>query len=119
MKSEMESMYSNGVWTLVDPPQGIKPVGCKWIYKRKKGVDGKVKTFKARLVAKGYDQEKGIDYVETFSPITMLKSIRIILSLAAHYDYEIWQMDVKTTFLNGILDEEIYMLQPKGFVYPG
>ena len=77
-----------------------------------------METFKVRLVAKGYDQEKGIDYEETFSPVAMLKSIRIMLSSAAHYDYEIWQMDVKTTFLNGIFDKEIYMLQPKGFVYP-
>ena len=70
-------------------PSGIKPIGCKWVYKRKKGIDGKVETFKARLVAKGYTQKKGIDYEENFSPIAMLKSIRILLSIAAHYDYEI------------------------------
>ena len=71
-------------------PSGIKPIGCKLVYKRKKGIDGKVETFKARLVAKGYTQKKGIDYEENFSPIAMLKSIRILLSIAAHYDYEIW-----------------------------
>ena len=65
---------------------------------------------------KGYTQKKGIDYDETFSPIAMLKSIRILLSITAHYDYEIWQMDVKTAFLNGNLEEEIYMLQPEGFI---
>ena len=97
-------------------PSGIKPIGCKWVYKRKKGIDGKVETFKARLVAKGYTQKKGIDYEENFSPIAMLKSIRILLSIAAHYDYEIWQMDVKTVFLNGNLVEEIYMMQPEGFI---
>jgi len=105
MMYEMESMYSNQVWDLVKPPEGIKPIGCKWIYKKKRGVDGEVKTFKARLVAKGFTQKEGIDYERTFSPIVMLKSIRILLSIMAHFDYEIWQMDVKTTFLNGNLDE--------------
>ena len=85
----MESMYSNSVWELVDQPDGVKPIGCKWIYKRKRGSDGKVQTFKARLVAKGYTQKEGVDYEETFSPVAMLKSIRTLLSIAAYYDYEI------------------------------
>ena len=89
MKSKMESMEINNVWTLVDAPEGIKPIGCKWIFKRKRGADGKVETYKARLVAKGYRQRYGIDYDETFSPVAMLKSIRIMLALAAHFDYEI------------------------------
>ena len=76
----------------------------------------KLKPLKARLVVKGYTQKKGIDYEETFSPVAMLKSIRILLSIATYYDYEIWQMDVKTTFLNGNLDEEIYMMQLEGFI---
>ena len=119
MNLEMESMYSNSVWDLVDQPDGVKPIGCKWIYKRKRGADGKVQTFKARLVAKGYTQKEGVDYEETFSPVAMLKSIRTLLSIAAYYDYEIWQMDVKTAFLNGNLDESIYMVQPEGFVAQG
>ena len=119
MNSEMESMYSNQVWDLIEPPEGIKPVGCKWIYKKKRGADGKVETYKARLVAKGYTQNEGIDYEETFSPVAMLKSIRILLSIAAHLDYEIWQMDVKTAFLNGNLDERIYMMQPDGSIAKG
>ena len=119
MNLEMDSMYSNQVWELVDLPEGVKPIGCKWIYKRKRGADGKVETYKARLVAKGYTQKEGIDYEETFSPVAMLKSIRILLSIAAHLDYEIWQMDVKTAFLNGRLEESIYMIQPEGFIAKG
>ena len=109
-------MYSNQVWDLVKEPNGIKLVGCKWIYKRKRGIDGNVETFKARLVAKEYMQKEGIDYEETFSPVAMLKSIRILLPIAAHYDYEIWKMDVKIAFLNGNLEEEIYMMQSEGFI---
>ena len=111
----MESIEINNVWTLVDPPEGIKPIRCKWIFKRKRGADGQVDTYKARLVAKGYRQHYGIDYDEMFSPMAMLKSIRIMAAMAAHLDYEIWQMNVKTAFLNGELDEEVYMIQPEGF----
>ena len=78
-----------------------------------------VETFKARLVAKGYTQKEGFDYEETFSPIAMIKSVRILLTIANHMDYEIWQMDVKTAFLNGSLDETIYMVQPEGFIVKG
>ena len=109
MGREMESMYSNSVWSLVEALKGVKPIGRKWIYKRKRRPDGKVETFEARLVAKGYTQKEGIDYEETFSPIAMLKSIRILLAIAASLDYEIWQMDVKIAFLNGSLEEDIYM----------
>ncbi|MDF3573139.1 reverse transcriptase domain-containing protein, partial [Enterobacter cloacae] len=119
MESEMDSMYSNQVWTLVNPPEGIVPIGCKWIYKRKIGSDGKVETYKARLVAKGYNQKQGVDYEDTFSPVALLKSIRILLAIAAHYDYEICQMDVKTAFLNENIEEDLYMEQPKGFVSCG
>ncbi|TYK03644.1 gag/pol protein [Cucumis melo var. makuwa] len=118
MDLEMESMYSNSVWTLVDQPNDVKPIGCKWIYKRKRDQAGKVQTFKARLVAKGYTQKEGIDYEEVFS-FAMIKSIRILLSIATFYDYEIWQMDVKTTFLNANLEESIYMVQPERFIQKG
>ena len=119
MDREMESMGSNSVWSLIEAPKGVKPIGCKWIYKRKRGQDGKVETFKARLVAKGYTQKEGINYDETFSPVAMLKSVRILLVVVAALDYEIWQMDVKTTFLNGELEEDIYMQKPKGFIALG
>ena len=105
MKFELDSMYSNQVWDLVKAPNGIKPVGCKWVYKRKRRIDRKVETFKERLVTKGYTQKEGIDYEETFSLVAMLKFIIILLSIAVHYDYEIWQMDVKTAFVNGNLEE--------------
>ena len=118
MRSEMQSMYDNQVWNLIDPTDGLKTIGCKWVFKKKTDMDGNVHTFKARLVAKGFRQTHGIDYDETFSPVAMLKSIRILLAIAAYYDYEIWQMDVKTAFLNGNLLEDVYMTQPEGFVSP-
>ena len=89
IKSEIESMKVNDVWILVDPPEGVKPIRCKWIFKRKRGTDGKVETYKARLVAKRYRQCYGIDYDEIFSPVVMFKFIRIILAIAAYLDYEI------------------------------
>ncbi|KAL0289502.1 UNVERIFIED_CONTAM: Retrovirus-related Pol polyprotein from transposon TNT 1-94 [Sesamum radiatum] len=87
----MDSMSSNKVWTLVDPPKGIKPVGCKWVYKRKLGADGEVTTYKARLVAKGYTQRPGVDFEETYSPVAMAKSIRIMLAIAAWSIYGLKQ----------------------------
>ncbi|KAK8640458.1 hypothetical protein V6N13_008211 [Hibiscus sabdariffa] len=116
MRSEMDSMSENQVWTLVEPPEGIKPIGCKWVFKKKTDMDGNVQTYKMRLVAKGFRQIHGVDYDETFSPVAMFKSIRILLAIAAFHDFEIWQMDVKTAFLNGKLEEDVYMTQPKGFV---
>ena len=106
---KLESMYFNQVWEFVKVPKGIKPIGCKWAYKRNKGVDGRVETYKARLVVKGYSQKLGFKYEDNLL-VAMLKFIRILLSIATHLDYEIWQMDVKTTFLNDNLDESIYMM---------
>ena len=116
MKSEMQSMYDNQVWTLIDPPNGLKTIGCKWVFKKKTDMDGNVHTFKARLVVKGFKKTHCVDYDETFSPVAMFKSIRILLAIATYYDYEIWKMDVKTAFLNGKLLEDMYMTQPEGFV---
>ncbi|KAL0430624.1 UNVERIFIED_CONTAM: Retrovirus-related Pol polyprotein from transposon TNT 1-94 [Sesamum radiatum] len=101
------------------PTKGVRPVGCKWVYKRKLGANGEVMAFKARLVAKRYTQRPGVDFEETYSPVAMANSIRILLAIAAWYDYEIWQMDVKTVFLNGFIEEEIFMDQPEGFTTVG
>ncbi|KAJ9557472.1 hypothetical protein OSB04_012086 [Centaurea solstitialis] len=113
MKGEMQSMYDNQVWELTDLPQHCRAVGRKWVFKKKTDMDGNVQTFKARLVAKGFTQTHGIDYDETFSPVAMLKSIRILMAISAYFNYEIWQMDVKTAFLNGKLTEDVYMEQPE------
>ena len=111
-------MDDNQVWNLVDLPNGARTIECKWIFKKKTDMDGNVQIHKARLVTKGFRQVQGIDYNETFSPVAMLKSVRINLAIDAYFDYEIWQMDVKTTFLNGNLEEDVYMIQPEGFVDP-
>src|SRR3954447_406582 len=111
-------MYTNKVWTLVDIPEDRKAVENKWIFKKKTDAEGNVSVYKARLVAKGFRQIQGVDYEETFSSVAMIKSIRILLAIVAYHDYEIWQMDVKTAFLNGNIEEELYMMQPEGFVDP-
>ncbi|GJU50805.1 retrotransposon protein, putative, ty1-copia subclass [Tanacetum coccineum] len=118
MNAEIQSMMDNMVWVLVDLPPGCKTVGSRWLFKKKTDMDGIVHVYEARLVAKGYTQLYGVDYEETFSPVADIRAIRILISIAAYYDYEIWQMDVKTAFLNGYLDEDIYMVQPEGFVDP-
>ncbi|GJQ90531.1 retrotransposon protein, putative, ty1-copia subclass [Tanacetum coccineum] len=106
MNTEMQSMKDNQVWYLVDLPSNGRTVGCKWLFKKKIDMDGKVHTFKARLMEKGFTQTYGVDYEETFSPEAHIRAIRILLAITAFYDYEIWQMDVKTTFLNGHLSED-------------
>ncbi|KAL0405649.1 UNVERIFIED_CONTAM: Retrovirus-related Pol polyprotein from transposon TNT 1-94 [Sesamum latifolium] len=115
MKEEMSSMAKNNVWELVDLPAGRKTIGNKWVLKVKRNADGSIDKFKARLVAKGYTQREGIDYEETFSPVVRFASVRLILAIVVHLDLELFQMNVKTAFLNGELDEEIYMDQPEGF----
>ena len=119
IKSEIDSIMSNHTWELVDLPPGTKPLGSKWIFKRKLKADGSIDKYKARLVIKGYRQKEGLDYFDTYSPVTRITSIRMVLAIAALRNLEIHQMDVKTAFLNGDLEEEIYMTQPEGFVAPG
>uniref|UniRef100_A0A2N9IG39 Integrase catalytic domain-containing protein n=1 Tax=Fagus sylvatica TaxID=28930 RepID=A0A2N9IG39_FAGSY len=119
MQEEMSSMDKNNVWELVDLSPGRKTIGNKWVLKVKRKADGSIDRYKARLVAKGYTQREGIDYEDTFSPVVRFASIRLILSIVAKQDLELFQMDVKTAFLNGELDEEIYMAQPAGFEAKG
>jgi hypothetical protein len=119
IRNEMDSIMSNGTWEVVDRPYGCKPVGCKWIFKKKLRPYGTIEKYKARLVAKGYTQKEGEDFFDAYSPIARLTTIRVLLSLAASHGLLVHQMDVKTAFLNGELDEEIYMDQPDGFVVEG
>jgi len=109
-------MQDNKVWELVPLLEGVKPIGCKWLFKTKRDFRGNVERYKARLVAKGFTQKEGIDFKETFSLVSSKDSFRTIMDLVAHYDLELHQMDVKTAFLNGDIDETIYMVQPKNFV---
>jgi hypothetical protein len=111
---EIDALAKNGTWDLVNLPAGRKAVKSKWVFKRK--ADGR---FRARLVAKGFTQIQGLDYDETFSPVARFESLRLLLALAALEDWEIHQMDVKSAFLNGLLDEEIFMEQPQGFIIAG
>ena len=117
MKEEMDCLEKNKILELVEVPKDRKNVGCKWVFKLKKGVDGKVERYKAIFVAKWYSQMEGIDYNEIFSQVIKLVSIRIVLALVALLDLDLEKLDVKTTFLHGDLDEEIYMEQPEGFVH--
>ena len=89
MKDEMKSMQDNGVWDLVELPESVKPIGCKWIFKTKRDSKGNVERYKARLVAKGFTQKEGINYKETFSPVSSKDSFKTIMALVAHYDLEL------------------------------
>ena len=119
MNEEIKSMSDNKVWDLVELPEGYKTVGSKWVFKTKRDSKGNIERYKARLVAKGFTQKDGINYKETFAPVSKKDSLRIVLALVAHYDLELHQMDVKTAFLNGELEEEVYMDQPEGFLATG
>ena len=120
MVEEMNALDKNEAWDIVELPAGRKSIGSKWLFKKKFNTEGKVEKYKARLVAKGYSQVEGIDFGEIFSPVAKLTSIsRFLLSIDVAFDLEVEQMDVKTTFLHGYLEEEIYMKQPEGFVVKG
>jgi len=119
MRDEMDSVARNKVQELVDLPPQRKSIGNKWIFKLKRQADGSIDKFKSRLVAKGSTQIEGIDYEKTFSPMARFASIRLILAMVAHLDLELFQMDVKTAFLNCNFEEEIYMDQSIDFASKG
>jgi hypothetical protein len=119
MVEKMESLHKNETWDLVKLPIGINPINSKWVFKKNMKVIGQVEKFKVRLVVKGYSQVGGVVFGEIFSLVAKLTSIRVIIYLAITFDLRIEQIDVKTTFLHGDLEEEIYMKQPEGFVVKG
>ena len=118
MQDELCQFKRNEVWELVPRPEGTNVIGTKWIYKNKSDEQGIVTRNKARLVAQGYTQIEGVDFDETFAPVARLESIRLLLGVACFLKFKLFQMDVKSAFLNGYLNEEVYVEQPKGFVDP-
>ena len=116
LESECDSLMQNDTWQLVPPPRDTNIVGSKWVLKVKRDANGKLDRFKARLVAQGYSQARGVDYDEVFSPVARYSTLRTLIALANANDWEIHQMDVKTAFLNGSIDTDIYMAQPEGFI---
>ena len=119
MEDEVHSIEKNDTWQLVDKPEDKEVIGVKWIYKAKLNPDGSVQKKKARLVAKGYSQQPGIDYNETFAPVARFDTIRTLVAVAAHKGWNLYQLDVKSAFLNRELKEEVYVQQPEGFVKEG
>ena len=116
---EMQALDDNGTWNLVQLPAEKKVIGCPWVFAIKVNPDGSVACLKARLMAKGYAQTYGVNYSDTFSPITTMTSVRLSISLATTYNWDLHQLDIKNVFLHGDLQEEVYMEQPQGFVAQG
>ena len=119
MNEELDALHKNHIWDMVDLPPGQSIVGCRQVYKIKTKADGSVERYKAHLVAKGFTQEYGIDYEETFAPIACLTSIRCLIAVVAVRRWPLYQMDVKNAFLNGDLNEEVYMQPPFGYSHSG
>ncbi|XP_070039948.1 uncharacterized protein [Nicotiana tomentosiformis] len=113
MDDEIKSIHDNNTWTLAELPPNTMIIGYKWVLKKKLKADGSIDRYKGRLVAKGYSQKEGFDYFETFSPVTNITTIRVMFATASMYNLEVHHMDVKTTFFNGELQEEIYIQQPE------
>ncbi|KAL4302249.1 hypothetical protein GQ457_10G013460 [Hibiscus cannabinus] len=109
VQEELHALEQNCTWTLTTLPPGKKAVGCKWIFVIKYKLNGSIQRYKARLVAKGFTQTPGIDFSETFAPVAKLNIVRVILSLAVNLDWHLHQLDVKNVFLNGHLEDEVYM----------
>lgn len=119
MKEELDAIHKNGTWELVDTPPEKKIIGLKWIFKTKFKANGQVLKHKARLVAKGYVQEYGVDYEDVFAPVARMDTVRLLLALAASKGWPVYHLDVKSAFLNGEINEDVYVEQPKGFSIPG
>jgi hypothetical protein len=119
MQEEIDSIQENHTWELTELLRGCRAIGLKWVFKQKKDESGAVIKNKARLIAKGYVQQDGVDFDEIFAPVARMESVRLVLALAADEGWEVHHMDVKTTFLNGELAEEVYVQQPEGFVTAG
>ncbi|KAL8099667.1 hypothetical protein AgCh_032070 [Apium graveolens] len=117
VQEELSQFERCDVWELVPPPQDAKIIGTRWVFKNKKDEDGNIIRNKARLVAQGYNQQKGIDYDETYAPVARLEAIRILIAFAARKKFKLYQMDVKSAFLNGYLKEEVFLKQPPGFIH--
>ena len=115
VEDEMKSLAENNTWQLVELPPGVKPITAKWVFKIKRDGEGRVIRYKARLVARGFEQVEGVDYNETFAPVTKYSTTRSVLAFAAANDLHVHQVDIKTAFLQGTLEEEVYMVQPEGF----
>ncbi|KAJ0960835.1 hypothetical protein J5N97_001284 [Dioscorea zingiberensis] len=116
MQVEYSVLLRNNTWSLVPRPRDTNLVGCKWVYKIKRRADGSIERYKARLVAKGFHQEEGVDYFDTFSPVVKQTTVRLVLSLAISKGWSVCQLDINNAFLNGELQETVFMEQPKGFV---
>lgn len=114
MDKELEALNRNNTWILVDKPPDKTPIGCKWVYKIKYKQDGTIERYKARLVVKGYTQVEGIDFMDTFSPVAKMTTLRVLLALVATHNWFLHQLDVDNAFLHASLDEEIYMALPQG-----
>ncbi|GKE77461.1 putative ribonuclease H-like domain-containing protein [Tanacetum coccineum] len=118
MQEELLQFKIQNVWVLVDCPKEARPIGTKWVLKNKRDERGIVIRNKARLVAQGYTQEEVIDYEEVFAPIAKIEAIRLFLAYASYMGFTVYQMDVKSAFLYGTIDEEVYMKQSPGFEDP-
>ncbi|KAJ4790458.1 reverse transcriptase [Rhynchospora pubera] len=115
----MNAIVKNDTWELATLPKDHKPIGVKWVYKKKLNAQGEVERYKTRLVVKGYKQKAGIDYEEVFAPVARMETICLLISLAAQNKWNIYQMDVKSAFFNGVLEEEVYIDQPPGYIKEG
>ena len=119
MKMEIEEIQKNETWSLTELPVGHKVIGLKWVFKLKKNSNGEIIKHKARLIAKGYTQQQGVDFDEVFAPVARLDTVRVILAVAANREWQVDHLDVKSSFLNGELREEVYVGQPEGYVVQG